>query len=253
MGVAVVALVAALVLVNWVFTVRRLTVEGSGDIPAQEVARMSGISLGARMRAVRQDRVRTGVESDGRLAFVSLERKYPGEMVLTVRKREMAALTMQAGKVLALDADGCVMAIITQLPEKSLPYVSGLRPMKYTVGRRLDATDGRVPAMTLVLEALASQGVAAKVAEVNLADLNDIQLITRKNTTVRLGDSGDMARKVAWMAGAVADIEARNETGGELDVSSATKADYKPGYVAPTPEPEWEMVIEGTDDAGVGE
>ena len=35
-----------------------------------------------------------------------------------------------------------------------------------------------------------------------------------KGTTVLLGDAQNMLVKVAWMAGAVADIEARGETGG---------------------------------------
>lgn len=240
----VLVVVVALVLVNWVFTVRRLTVTGSGDIPAQEVAHMSGIRLGTRMRRVDVERARTGVEGDGRLAFVRLERRYPGEMILTVRPRTMEALAMQAGKVLALDSDGYVMSVLTQLPQQSLPYVSGLRPSKYAIGRRLDPTDGRIPAMTVVLEAMRERSVTSAVAEVSLADLDDIRIITRKGTTVLLGDTSDMARKIAWMAGAVADIEARGETGGTLDVSSGTKGDYKPGYVAATATPEPPVVEE---------
>lgn len=237
-GVAVLAVVVTLVLVNWVFTVRRVTVEGSGDISAQDVARLSGIRLGTRMRAVDAERVRGNVENDGRLAFVSLERKYPGELVLTVRQRSLDALAMQAGEVLALDSDGYVIASLSQLPQQKLPYVSGLKPGKVVVGRRMDTTDGRIPAMTAVLEALKARGFTASVAELNLENLNDIRIITRKGTTVLLGTADNMADKIAWMAGAVADIEARGETGGELDVSSGTKADYKPGYVAATATPE---------------
>ena len=250
MGAAVLAVVVTLLRVNWVFTVRRVTVEGSGDISAQEVSRLSGIRLGTRMRAVDVERVRGNVESDGRLAFVSLDRKFPGEMVLTVRQRSMDALAMQAGKVLALDSDGYVVAELSQLPQQSLPYVSGLKPGKVAVGHRLDTTDGRVPTMTAVLEALKVRGFTANVAELSLEDLNDIRIATRKGTMVLLGDADNMNDKIAWMAGAVADIEARGETGGQLDVSSGTKGDYKPGYVPATATPEPELVIPGDQVAG---
>ena len=236
----VVALLAAAPLVwRWVYTVRTLTVDGSGDIDALEVARMSGIKVGARMQAIDVDRVRRGVENDGRLAFVSLKPALPGGMVLTVRRRATDALTMQAGKVLALDSDGYVIAAMDRMPDDTVPYVSGLRPNPYTVGRQMETIDGRVPAMTDILTALHESGATGYVAEINLSSLADIRIITRKGLTVLLGDRESLARKITWMAGAVADIEARGETGGQLDVSSGDKADYRPsGVVQATPEPE---------------
>ena len=189
---------------------------------------MSGIRTGARMWSVDAERVRAGVENDGRLAFVSLERKLPGRLLLTVRQRTMDALTMQAGKVLALDIDGYVIAALDRLPEGDLPYVSGLKPSKYTIGRQLDTLDGRVAAMTQILRALRASGGTGYTAEIDLARLTDLRIITRKGLTVLLGDVEDMPRKIAWMTGAVADLEARGESGGQLDVSSASKADYRP-------------------------
>ena len=37
----------------------------------------------------------------------------------------------------------------------------------------------------------------------------------------------NMQDKIAWMKGAVADLERRGEAGGTLDVRSGTKADYR--------------------------
>ena len=61
--------------------------------------------------------------------------------------------------------------------------------------------------------------------------------------TVLLGDPDDMDNKIIWMTGTLADLENRGETTGQLDVSSGTKADYRPpngysdGYYEPTPTP----------------
>ena len=250
-GLAVALLVAAPLVWRWVFTVRTLTVVGSGDINAREVADMSGIDVGVRMQAIDVARVRRGVENDGRLAFVSLKRKLPGGLELTVRQRAAEALTMQAGKVLSLDSDGYVISALDRMPDGNLPYVSGLKPTQYTVGRQLDTIDGRVPAMTGILQALRDSGATGYVAEINLSSLADIRVITRKGLTVLLGDREALSRKITWMAGAVADIEARGETGGQLDVSSGDKADYRPsGDVQATAEPD----AAGTEDeAAAGE
>ena len=233
-AIALLALAVWLLVANLVFVVREVQVAGSGDVPAQEVVRMSGIRLGGRMGAVDVERAADGVESDGRLAFVSLERRLPGKMLLTVRQRTRDALILQAGKVLVLDSDGYVVEITDRLPAGNIPYVTGLKPSGYIQGRQLDTTDGRVACMKAVVEALKARGATAYASEISVADVNDLRIITRTGMTVRLGDRENMTNKIIWMAGALADLEARGETDGQLDVASGSKADYKPG---PTPEP----------------
>ena len=54
--------------------------------------------------------------------------------------------------------------------------------------------------------------------------------------TVLLGNTENMPDKIAWMAAALSDLEARGERGGKLDVYSGRKADYIPeATVAPDP------------------
>ncbi len=174
--------------------------------------------------------MRLDVESDGRVAFVGLEKRLPNRVVLTVRPRSLDALVLLAGagRVLVLDSDGYVAQVTERLPDAVIPYVTGLRTQSYMLGRQLDTADGRCASMKAVLEALKANGATAYASELNVADSADLRIITRKGTTVLLGDAGDMARKIAWMAGALADLEARGENGGTLDVSSGTKADYRP-------------------------
>ena len=246
-AVLLLAAAVALLLVNVVFVVRQVQVVGGGSIAAEDVLRVSGIRMGARLSAVDGEYVRACVEDDGRLAFVSLERRLPDRLILTVRPRTRDALILQGGKVLVLDSDGYVVQITDRLPEESIPYVTGLKPSGYQLGRRLDATDGRVDCMKAVVEAARARGATAYISEINLSDTNDLRLITRTGMTVLLGDSRNMENKMIWMAGALADLEARGETTGRLDVASGSKADYLPPEKAEEPEFEGELVREGTE------
>ncbi len=237
----------ALLLINVVFVVRDVQVVGNGSLSAEDVLRVSGIRMGARLGAVDEDHVRESVEEDGRMAFVSLERRLPNRLILTVRQRSRDALVLQAGKVLVLDSDGYVIEVSDRLPEGTIPYVTGLKPSNnYQPGRQLDTTDGRIACMKAVLEAARARGATAYIAELNVASTNDIRIITRTGLTVVLGDSGNMENKMIWMVGAVADLEARGETTGRLDVASGSKADYLP-LEKQEPEFEGELVREGTE------
>jgi len=233
-AIAVLGIALWLLLVNVVFVVRQVQVEGAGEIPTADVVRLSDIRLGGPMSRVDPEQVRLAVESDGRLAFVGLERRYPSQILLSVRLRSHDAVILQGGKALVLDSEGYVAQVLDRLPE-DLPYVSGLRASYYLPGRRLDTADGRLAAMGAVLEALKARGAARYVSEISVEDTEDLRIITRTGMTVLLGNSDNMPDKIAWMAGALADLEARGEIGGTLDVFSGTKADYIP---APTPEPD---------------
>ena len=225
-----------LLLANVVFVVRDVQVVGAGEVPEADVRRLSGIRLGARMWSLNPQQVCLDVESDGRLAFVGLQRRYPSRVVLTVRPRSYDALVLLGGNILVLDAQAYVVRVVDQLPDGRIPYVSGIKAAYYTLGRQLDLADGRCPAMTAVLEALKARNATGYVSELDVSDIANLKIITRTGMTVYLGTSADMDNKIAWMAGALADLEARGETGGQLDVSSGTKADYRP-QATPTPDP----------------
>ena len=64
-----------------------------------------------------------------------------------------------------------------------------------------------------------------------MSDVDNLRLITRTGIQVDLGDAENMDNKIAWMKGAVSDLERRGEGGGTLDVRSGSKADYtRPQY-----------------------
>ena len=217
-----------LLLVNCVFVVREVDVEGNATLPAEDVIRLSNVKLGARLDAVDVDYIRSSVESDGRLAFEGLEKKYPNRLILRVRERTQDAMALQAGKVLVLDADGYVVRIEGQLPDLNVPYVTGLGITDYALGRRVNAGEERLNAMKVVLEALKAKNAAAYVSELNVEDVRTLRIVTRTGITVTLGDTQNMENKIVWMAGALSDLESRGEISGNLDVSSGNKADFLP-------------------------
>ena len=227
-AIAAFALGMWLLLANVVFVVRDVQVVGAGEVPEADVRHLSNIHLGTRMSSLNETRIRLDVESDGRVALVSLEKRLPSRVILNVRPRSKDAIIIQGGHILVLDSDAYVVDVAETLPGGNAVYVTGIRSTSYAVGRQLDLADGRCLAMKAVVEALKAQGATGYVSELNVENTADIRAITRAGTTVLLGDSGNMEAKVIWMAGALSDLESRGETGGQLDVSSGTKADYRP-------------------------
>ncbi|MBR1559284.1 MAG: FtsQ-type POTRA domain-containing protein [Clostridia bacterium] len=265
--VLLIALLALwLTLTNYVFVVRNVEVVGTESLSADAVVRASGIRLGSKLSGLDKAVVQSSVDATGVLAYVDVQKRYPVAVRLTVRERGQDAVILQAGKLLVLDTDGYVVSANDSLPEISIPYVTGLKPTTYRLGKQLETTPAKLTAMKNVLEALKTKGVTSYVSELDLEYPSDIKLLTRTGMTVLLGNSDDMENKIAWMAGTLRDLESRGETLGRLDVSSGNKADYLPMVVVtatpvptqdiswmltPTPEPTPEPAAE--DGAVIGQ
>ena len=265
--VLLIALLALwLTLTNYVFVVRNVEVVGTESLSADAVVRASGIRLGSKLSSLDKAVVQSSVDATGVLAYVDVQKRYPVTVRLTVRERGQDAVILQAGKLLVLDTDGYVVSANDSLPEISIPYVTGLKPTTYRLGKQLETTPAKLTAMKNVLEALKTKGVTSYVSELDLEYPSDIKLLTRTGMTVLLGNSDDMENKIAWMAGTLRDLESRGETLGRLDVSSGNKADYLPMVVVtatpvptqdiswmltPTPEPTPEPAAE--DGAVIGQ
>lgn len=227
--VVAVALGLCLILWNYVFVIQEVQVEGNGSIPAEDVIRLSRIKMGARLNTIDELLMKNNVESDGRLVLESVETQYPNQVVLKVRPRTKDAMTVQGNKVLVMDSDGYVVEILERLPEKSMPYVTGLHIASYAIGKRIEAQDERILAMKSVVEAIAEQNAEGYVSEISFEDSRNIRITTRTGMYVKLGDGENMHNKILWMTGALQDLEARGQVLGTLDVSSGTRADYNAG------------------------
>ncbi len=223
---AIIAGLVYLALNQWVFVVRNVVVNGSGDIPAEEVIRLSHIPMGGKLGKIDAEQLAHQIESDGRIAFESLEVDYPNTAIINVRKRTHDAITLQGSKILVMDSDGYVISVHDQVPAESAPYVTHLKISAYTIGRQIDAEPDRLAGMKAVTEAVKALGAAPYVSEINVDDPRHLQIISRTGIYVQLGDHTNMENKINWMVGALRDLESRGQTSGVLDVASGTKADF---------------------------
>lgn len=227
--VAVVALAVFLILNQWVFVVRNVFVSGNGDIPPEDIIRLSRITMGGRLGKLDEEQLAYNVEGDGRLAFEGVEIDYPNTVIMNVRLRTHDAITLQGSKIVVMDSDGYVISVHDRVPAESAPYVTNLKISAYSIGRQIDANPERIAGMKAVVEAIKAVNAKNYVSEIDMEDPNHMTIISRTGIIVSLGDASNMENKIAWMIGALQDLESRGQTSGMLDVASGTKADYFAG------------------------
>lgn len=226
--IAAVLLLAGAMVYKWVFVVRNVVIEGTVSVPDDEIIRSAHIDMGGPIRKVDADELRRNLESGGKLALDGVRIQLPNTVVLTVRERTRDAMILNGGRMLIMDSDGFVIEALASVPDNAPVYVTGLDATAYNIGGRITAPEDQLEAMKVVLDAVRNQSAAMYINELNVGNVMDLWIASRTGIRVELGDITEMDSKILWLRSVVPDLESKGEIKGTLDVSSGSKADYKP-------------------------
>lgn len=226
-AILVIVVLTVIILMN-VFVVRNVIVMDPSGMDEQEVVRMSQIRFGGLIHRVNEDQIRSSLESSGKYALDGVSVHYPNTIILDVRLRTRDAVVLNGGQYLTIDTDACVVEMSQTLPQDGGIYVYNLDNTFFELGGRLTAPQKKLDALIAVLKAVRTQGAVGYLSDLDMADPKNMWATTRTGIRVSLGSLENMNEKILWLRSAVSDLEMRGQTRGTLDISSGTKADYRP-------------------------
>jgi cell division protein FtsQ len=231
-AVIVVLAVAALgifLLQHSVFVVRTVTVEGATRYTPQDVVRIAGIHDGQNVFTLDQQEIAQNLSQDQYLLLDSIYINYPNELILRVRERKPRAALTWMGVLVMLDEEGRVLETSNQLDARlQIPVVTGMEVTSMDVGMDLATRDpAQVRAMNAMLNELALQKVSALVSELNVANLDNLYLVTQEGMKVMLGDLENLEAKLGLARAVLDELRAGGIQTGSIDVSTTTVADYR--------------------------
>ena len=227
---ALTALVLLAALSLWlgkcVFVLRTIVVQG-GSLDVETIAAAAGLAQGKSVWKLREEEVRAGINSLGRVYLDAYQLKLPDKLLLRVKERTPEAMLKCGEELLLLDGACCAIGAVEEAPDRDLIYLSGLE-VSWAPGEILSDTEGRAALCREILGSLEERQAGMYVSEIDLSDPEDLRIITRSGILVLLGDSRGISEKLALMQAAVADLEGPGATGGTLRLIDGSLADYSP-------------------------
>ncbi|MEG0766556.1 MAG: FtsQ-type POTRA domain-containing protein, partial [Clostridia bacterium] len=193
---AVLVLLALMVLGVWMlsnmlYVVETVTVEGNAYRSAEEVIKQSGIRKGESLLALRPRVVEQAINADRYLHFEGLYRNFPSNVILRVSEVMPSATLTWLGMLATLDAQGVVLEHLSQIDlALGVPVVTGMQVEQLQVGAALRVKNpAQLEAMQKVLEELRLQQASGEISELNVAELDNLYLVTQDGIQVQLGDA----------------------------------------------------------------
>ena len=190
----------------------------------------SGLVRGRNMITIEEVDVAEALSKDHTIIFKGMQKEYPNTIYLYIEERKTVAAMQWLGILYTLDGEGVVMAESTSsIPPAGMPVVTGFRVSNISVGQQLAVrSQGQLEAYRVIMEELELQMYQSQVSEINLADPDNIYLVTAEGVTVRLGDANYMQAKIGAVRTDMAYLRQLGKTSGILDVTTPEDAKYMP-------------------------
>ncbi len=206
------------------FRLETVYVIGNEDKTPQQVVISSGLARGQNMLNIEEADIARRMSEDHTIIFKGMQKEYPSTIHLYIEERKTVATMQWLGMLYTLDSQGMVMRMENSsiLPQ-GLPVVTGFKANSVTVGQLLGLKDiKQMEAYQTVMYELNQQIYADQVSEINLADPENIYLVTLEGVTARLGNAEWMEGKIGAVKTCMAYLRQLGKTNGVLDVADVT-------------------------------
>lgn len=222
--------VGVVVLQETVFRLETVYVIGNEQKTPQQIVMTSGLVRGRNMLGIEEEEVAQAFAKDHTVIFKGMQKEYPGTIYLYIQERKVASSMLWLGMLYTLDTEGVVMeeknsAVIPA----GLPVVTGVNASSVHVGQQLATRNMRqVEAYQKIMYELQQQVCADQISEINLADPDNLYLVTSEGVTVRMGSAQDARAKIGAVRTTMAYLRQLGKTGGILDVTKPEDTKYMP-------------------------
>ncbi|WP_018132748.1 cell division protein FtsQ/DivIB [Effusibacillus pohliae] len=122
--------------------VRTVEVVGNSQIPAEQIRNASGVREGMNFWEVKPVNVDKRLKSQFPLiAKADVEVKFPGNVVIAVAEKPVAAALYSQGSYYRLLSDGTVFDAVKEIPNGTLPLLISDKPLQIEPGKQIPDPD----------------------------------------------------------------------------------------------------------------
>ncbi len=236
-GVVLILSLSAVFFLN-LFKVRTVEISGGINFTRAEIMEAAGLKIGQSIFSVNAETITGHLRSTPQLRLVSFSKKYPFSVTLEVAETTPAVVAGYSGQFVTLDEELRVISREGSLPSGNYPLVTGMVIRAADSAAEIQCDDPlQMEALKSIIDAFSVRSVSAGdttyaalhyLREIQLADVDQLVLITNNGFTIKLGTIQGMERKAMWVEQMIPIFVEKGYTEGTLDVSGSSSATFIP-------------------------
>ncbi|MBS3943773.1 MAG: FtsQ-type POTRA domain-containing protein [Dethiobacter sp.] len=178
------------------FSVKEIQISAPANFDRNTLLELSGIRAGTSIFWINSRQAAQRLLEEPAVLSAEVTRVFPSAIAINVTGRAPFAYILIEGDCWFVDSEGLIYRQASRLTG-SLPVITGVERDQLVLGQPLKDPD-RAGALKAFIAALAAEP-DLNLSELNLADSKNMVLYTTAGLKVLLGDSGNMARKLALL------------------------------------------------------
>lgn len=223
---------------KFLFEIRAIMVDNRTSISDEDIISLSGISGGENLLLLDTRGAESAICEDASLNVISIEKRFPDTVVITVEERALVAAISCAGHLVGIDMEGNVIGIDREEYGEAISIL-GFETEAFFAGENIcENADYARHALFLVLKAIIDNEDTVQVVSIDMSNPLSIKLSMASSLKVCIGEADEIEEKLRLLASIEPVLVAEGKTGGVLDISVAEKPVYHPAEgetVTPAP------------------
>lgn len=207
------------------FNINKFDVQGNTHYSADEIIAASGLHTGQNMfRLNKFDIIENLKSSLPYLSDVTIRRKLPSSMQISVAESQPFAYISQQGSFYIIDENLKVLEAATE-PQTGIPEIKGLIIESVQTGQQLTAADGAEQTLLKLTQSMKANFGTENVTSVNAESIYELSFVYDGRVTVMLGGAERLDDKLRLTRYVIDENPSKEHA--EIDVSSGKKAYYR--------------------------
>lgn len=194
------------------FNIKIINVTGNNKVSTEQIISFSGLQLENNIYKIVNSQVEEKIKGNAYIDTVSVKRKIPNEINITVTERKPQYLLKYGNAYVYMSSQGYILDITEE--KIDLPIISGYTTPEENLklGNRLNIDDlNRLEVVLKIMESASSNDIAKFVSEINMADENNYTLILEsKGKTAYLGSATNINDKIIVLKQMIIKAEGQN-------------------------------------------
>ncbi len=189
------------ILLSPVFNINNITVIGNETVTAEQIISLSNIQKQTNMFQYRQSDIQEKVKQNAYIDTVSISRRFPDTIQITVKERKPAYLLEFANSYVYMSNQGYLLEIANEPID--LPILTGFstNTANIQVGNRLQKEDLlKLETIFKITDAIESNELGQVVTKIDMTDGKNFKLILEEEQKVAyIGEGKDLSTRMLYI------------------------------------------------------
>ncbi|AOY77426.1 cell division protein FtsQ/DivIB [Clostridium formicaceticum] len=190
---------------------KKIEVQGNIILTTEEIIDTGQLFLNRNIFQYKLIDIEKNLLSHPFIKEVSLQRKLPNRIIVTVREREKYAIIPYMGSYIYIDQDKVVLQVSENYLAEDLILITGVEFQSFNLGDQVDISkEPLLDAAIELIEASKLVTIGELISEINIGQEDYIKLVTFDGIEVLIGNKTDMAYSVLALKEVLTNLYTRN-------------------------------------------